>query len=305
MHILPQRATLRTTSFWIAEDPTLVPMPDIQSPPVRLRRLARELRALRDAAGLLPQDAAAALGWHPSKLSRLENARNYPNVEDVSAALDLYGVDSARRAALLELARTARKRGWWTVYGDVFTGSFMDMEDEACEIREWDQFLIPGLLQTIEYARIVIQAGLPGDNPEAVEQRVRARMARKTLLTRPNAPRLHALLDEAVFRRMPASPAVRNEQLTAILNSPANVTVQVLPLDCGVHMGMEGSFVVMSFPDEADPDQAYVGGPAGEIYVESAEQVARCNLVFRQMLDIALSPHESADWIRSLVQEEP
>lgn len=98
-------------------------MAELHSPPVRLRRLARELRSVRSSIGLTMEATAAGLGWHASKLSRLENARSFPKGDDLAALLDLYGVSHQRRVDLFELAKEAKRRGWWVAYGDIFHGS--------------------------------------------------------------------------------------------------------------------------------------------------------------------------------------
>ncbi|WP_055478225.1 helix-turn-helix domain-containing protein [Sphaerimonospora mesophila] len=271
-------------------------MSSTHSPTVRLRRLARELRRLRENSGLSPEAAAARLGWSRSKISRIETGRTRASSADVSDICDLYGVDSRARAGLIQLAKEGRQRGWWTAYADVFTGSYVGLEDEAAFIRQWEVQLVPGLLQTEDYARHVISAGRPGaPDPDDVHRRVRARMARRTLLSRPNAPELHAVLDEGVIRRPIGGPRVMRDQLDALLNSARrpNVTIRVLPYDVGAHAGLEGAFTILSFAEEADPDVAYVEGTAGDVYVESTEQVDRYRSAFARISDAALPAEES------------
>ncbi|HEY3684771.1 MAG TPA: helix-turn-helix transcriptional regulator [Streptosporangiaceae bacterium] len=287
-----------------------VAVPPIQSPPMRLRRLARELGAARRKAKLAQADVTARLGWNSSKISRLENGRSYPTIAEVTALLELYGTSTATRAALIELARQVKKRGWWASYGDIFTGSYMDAEDAAVEIREWENQLVPGLLQTPAYARTVFNAIWPDEDEDAIDQRVRARMARKALLDRENAPHLHAILDEAVFRRAAAHSDVMAGQVRALTDHHANVTLQVLPFDRGLHGGIEGAFVIMSFPESedddgqwTDPDIAYIAGAAGEQYVESAEEVNRCNLTFSRIADAALTPKRTSTWLARHLKE--
>src|SRR3954452_17210747 len=167
---------------------------------VRGRRLARELRALRDRADLTLEQAAAGMGWNRFKGARLETGKTRATPGDVGELLNLYGVDSAVRASMIQLAREAGQRGWWTSYSDVFTGSYVGLEDEASSIWTYHVQLLPGLLQSEDYARVSISAGLP-DDPEAVERRLRARMARKTLLSRPGAAELITVLAESTLRQ--------------------------------------------------------------------------------------------------------
>ncbi len=247
---------------------------------------------MREEKGLTPEAAAAQLGWSRSKVSRIETGRTMASRSDVAAVCDLYGANSSERAGLIQLASEVRQRGWWTAYADVFTGSYIGLEDEAALIRQWEVQLIPGLLQTEDYARTVISMHRPeGD----AQRRVMARMARRTLLSQPNAPSLNAILDEAVLRRPIGGRRVMHEQLEALLIAArrTNITIQVLPYHTGEHAGLEGAFTILSFSDENDPNVAYVESTAGDIYVESTEQVERCTLIFERIRGAALSPEDS------------
>src|ERR1700744_2207432 len=146
-------------------------------PTVRQRRLAQALRELRHEAGLTQDAVGVRMGWPPSKLFRLETARS-PRVDwlDVKELMDMYGVRSPHREALGQLARDARMRGWWTPYRDVFTGSYVALEDESTAMRLYCPELLPGLLQTEDYARALIRAVRPGYDAESVERRGPARL---------------------------------------------------------------------------------------------------------------------------------
>lgn len=273
------------------------------SPTVRLRRIARELAQLREAAGLSPEDAATQLGWSRPKLNRIENAKTRPKLADVSDVCDLYGVDSTKRAGLLQLAREARQRGWWAAYGDVFSGSYVGLEDDAAIIRSWQPQMIPGLLQTEDYARAVLQVGHDiGD--EVVHRRVQARMARKTLLSRPNPPTLHAVLDEAILRRMIGGPDVMRDQLAHLQSAGRrdNVTIQVLPFTAGAHSGLTSSFVVLDFAEPVDPDVAFIETKGGDIYVEATDQVSRIKVDHDRLTKQALPEEESAALIAAILE---
>ncbi|MEV6157887.1 helix-turn-helix transcriptional regulator [Nonomuraea sp. NPDC052129] len=274
-------------------------MSSTHSPTVRLRRLARELRRMREDSGLTPEAAAAQLGWSRSKVSRIETGRTMASRADVAAVCDLYGAGSSTRAGLIQLAKEVRQRGWWTAYADVFTGSYIGLEDDAALICQWEVQLIPGLLQTEDYARTVIDTLRPDDE---VQRRVMARMARRTLLSRPNAPQLIAILDEAAIRRPIGSRQIMHEQLEALLISArrTNVTIRILPFGAGEHAGLEGAFTLLTFSEPIDPDVVYVEGTAGDIYVESAEQVERCRLVFDRICKAALAPDDSLGLISEI-----
>lgn len=268
----------------------------------RAVRLAGELRRLRESLRLSLQHVGTELGWHHSKLSRVERAEVGISSDDVAKLLDLYGVTSQKRASLMDLAEHAEDRGWWTAFGDVFTGSYMDMEDAAVRILTYEAQLIPGLLQTIAYAQANLRAGLPDASRQEIDQRLRARMARKALLSRENAPAMVAVIDEGAVRRMESDSDVFLGQIRALLETPANVTVQILPFAATWHMAMSGPVTVLQFGEDIS-DRAYVEHTAGDSYVESVEAVNRCSLVFEAAQAAALSPDDSAAWLTALAKE--
>ncbi|WP_433335203.1 helix-turn-helix domain-containing protein [Spirillospora sp. CA-294931] len=276
-------------------------------PTVRGRRLARELRRLREAQGLTLQEVADRLDWSRATVSRLETGQTRPRPADIAQILDLYGMPSPERDAYINLAREAGQRGWWTAYVDVFTGSYVALEDEASHIRTWDPQLVHGLLQTEPYSRSVITAGrmLPGR--EEIERRIAARTARQALLSRAEAPQLHVIFDEAVLYRPIGGPGVMSAQLTALAEAASRekVTVQVLPYAAGEHAGLDGRFTILSFPDPADPDIAYVEGTMGDVYLESIEAIAKHRTRFDKIAAAALSPEDSAHLITEAARSSP
>jgi hypothetical protein len=277
------------------------------SPTVRGRRLIREIERLRHDSGLLSMEAAAKqLGWSTSKLYRLENGRSKIGTDDLQDMLDLYGVRSPQREALIQLGRDARRRGWWTAYSDIFTGSFIAMEAEASSIRI-NAHVIPGILQIPGYACEVIRRTRPAISAEDVERRVTARTARQdALFTRLEPPQVHVILDEAVLRRQVGGPAVMAAQLAGLAEAAdrAEVVMQVLPFMAGATAGMDGHFVILAFPDPEDPPVAYVEGLMGDVYVEAAEDVDRFSLAWTALATRALDPAESAAMIRSIAKEQ-
>ncbi|MBA9004059.1 helix-turn-helix domain-containing protein [Thermomonospora cellulosilytica] len=274
-------------------------------PTVRGRRLARELRRLREQERLTLQDVADRLGWSRATVSRLETGQTRPRHTDVAVMLDLYGVPSPQRDALIALAKQAGQRGWWTAYADVFAGSYVALEDEASLIRSWDAQLIHGLLQTEQYARAVITAGRMLPTEADVERRIAARRARQALLDRPNAPELQMIFDEAVLRRPIGGPAVMREQLRHLagLAERPKITVRILPFTAGAHAGLDGRFTILSFPDPADPDIAYVEGTMGDVYLESSVETGQHGSRFDRIIDAALSPEESAHLLAEAAKE--
>ncbi|MEU1736438.1 helix-turn-helix transcriptional regulator [Streptosporangium sp. NPDC020145] len=271
---------------------------------VRLRRLARELRTLRAATGLTTEAAAEQLGWSRSKLNRFETGKGAPTTTDVAAICHLYCVTESTTEAMVQLTREVARRGWWTAYSDIFTGSYVEFEAAAKEIYVWEPLLVPGLLQTEDYARTVIRAGHPDRAEVELTRRVDARMQRKTSLLGAQAPTLHVIIAEAVLRHPVGSPSIMAQQLDDILRAVAqsNITVQVLPLTVGAHGGMEGAFSVLLF-DGDDPDLGYAECPAGEVYVEDEEQIQRLMLTFERLVGACLSPEESAALIAAARSE--
>jgi transcriptional regulator with XRE-family HTH domain len=269
---------------------------------VRNRTLGRELRLLREAAQLKPEAAAQAMGWSRSKISRLETAKvDHPRHADIKALLDLYGVTSEKRDTLLQLTKTVRRRGWWTSFGDVLDDTYVVLEDEARLIRSWQLQVIPGLLQTEDYARAVLDAARPG-HPDN-HKRVQARMARRPLLARvdPPAPRLHVILEETVIRRTVGGRRVMRAQLSELWAAAQrpNVTVQILPFEAGAHAGVDGRFVLFSFLAD-DLDIGYVESNGGDVYLESIDELTRLRSAWERLAEAALSPRDSEEMISEL-----
>lgn len=265
------------------------------------RRLARELRTCRETAGFCPETVARAFGWDRSKVSRLETAKVKPKKQDVAALLDLYGITDDRRDALLLLVEYAQRRGWWAAFGDAFDGTYVAHEDGAARILCWEAQLIPGLLQTEDYARAVISAVRPGD-PEGVQQRVRGRIARQPVLGRDNdPPQFHAVIGEAALRQRAGGVEVMRAQLAELLVRARrpNITVQVLPFAAGAHPGVDGSFVILEFPD--DPALMYVESQAGDTYLRAPDQRHRLKWAWDGVRGAALTPVESEEFLTDLI----
>ncbi len=219
--------------------------------------------------------------------------------------LDLYGVRSPQREALIRLNRDARRRGWWTAYSDVFTGSYVSMEAEAASIKV-NAHIVPGFLQTPDYARAVIARTGPWLAADDVDRRVAARTARQqALLDRDNPPEIHVILDEAVLHRQVGGPKVTSAQLSALREASTrpDVTIQVLPFSSGANAGMEGEFVILTFPGTEDPPIAYAEGLMGDIYLESEEELDRHHVAWTHLVTQVLSPDRSIAMIGKLAKE--
>jgi len=184
----------------------------------------------------------------------------------------------------------------------VLTGSYVADEAMAARIRAWEPQLVPGLLQTERYAWAVISAGRARDS-EDVQRRVMARMARRTLLSRDDAPRLAAVLGEGAIRRPVGGPAVMTAQLRELLAPRGNVSVRVVPFGVGAFPGLEGAFTLLDFPAETTfPVEVYAESIAGDLYPESEGDIARMVRAFEGIEAVALPEDESAHLIREVME---
>jgi transcriptional regulator with XRE-family HTH domain len=270
------------------------------SPTVRRRRLAARLRELRENANLTIDEVGDQLECSASKISRIETGHVGVTPRDVRDMLEVYGVGDDEREALVQLAREARKKGWWHAYNEVFTGSFVGLESDASFLHTHQALLVPGLLQTEAYTRAVIRAIRPDSAEADVELRVRARINRQKLITEEsNPPEYWAVLDEAVLHRVVGGPESMREQLKKLveLASLPNVTLQVVPFSSGAHAGMEAPFLILGFPEQADPDVVYVENSTSGVYLEQPEDVHRYTLMFDHLRAAALKPDDTVEMV--------
>jgi transcriptional regulator with XRE-family HTH domain len=270
------------------------------SPTVRRRRLAARLRELRENANLTIDEVGDKLECSASKISRIETGHVGVTPRDVRDMLEVYGVDDDEREALVQLAREARKKGWWHAYNEVFTGSFVGLESDASFLHTHQALLVPGLLQTEAYMRAVHRAIRPDVSEADVELRVRARMNRQKLITEEtNPPEYWAVLDEAVFHRVVGGPEAMREQLKRLveLTTLPHVTLQVVPFSSGAHAGMEAPFLILGFPEQADPDVVYVENTTSGVYLEQPEDVHRYTLMFDHLRAAALKPDDTVEMV--------
>jgi transcriptional regulator with XRE-family HTH domain len=275
------------------------------NPTVRNRRLGVELRRFREGAGLTIEQVAARLECSISKVSRIETAQVRPTPRDVRDLLDMYGVEDDSREALLRIAREARQRGWWELYSDLPKSTLAGVESAADSIRAYSQALVPGLLQTEEYARAVIRAIHAGFDPPEIDRRVELRMARQQLLTRERPLRLWVVLDEAIARREVGGRDVLRRQLDhlATVTALRDVTIQVLPFRSGAHAAMDGEFAIIGFPERGETDITYIENATSDLYVEEADAVSRYIEIFDRVRDAALSPTASRAFLTRAARE--
>lgn len=277
------------------------------TPTVRLRRLAAELRRLRAASEMSREAVGEKTGINGVTLYRIETARTRPQGRTLAALLKLYGVKAAQRDYLTTLCRDAATQGWLRPYSGMPEGysAYISFEDEALSITNYEAMLIPGLLQTEEYATSLIQGLLPTATPSAVQDCVTVRMERKRVLTKPEPLKFWAIVDEAALRRVVGGAAVMRAQLAALLEAAdaPNITVQVIPFGVGAHPGMLGSLVVMEFPDPMDTDLILIDGMADDQFLESDDHVRKYTTILDVLRAVALSPGDSASLIAQLSRE--
>jgi transcriptional regulator with XRE-family HTH domain len=270
------------------------------SPTVRRRRIARELRQLREQNGLTLDQAARQLDMSKSNLSRIENAQIGIKPRDVRAALALYGVSRTDAEALIEIARGAQQRGWWQNYSDVLPEWFefyVGLEAEASLMRTYEAESVPGLLQTEAYARamFLLTAGVAD-----VDRKVAARIQRQDVLRRESPAELSAVLNEAVLLRPVGGSAVMSEQLAQLadLAELPNVTIQVLPLKAGGHPAMTTPYVILSFADAPDESIVYLENLTNGQALEEPQHVGGYTLVHQELCSMALGPDKSIVLLR-------
>ncbi|HEY2549232.1 MAG TPA: helix-turn-helix transcriptional regulator [Streptosporangiaceae bacterium] len=280
-------------------------MPDYGSATVRRRRLAAELRKLREQANLTGDDVARALRWSPSKVSRYELARTGLKPGDVKKMLDIYGVEDVLQGELLALAREATRRGWWEDYSDALPEQYLALialEDEARECLCWLIECVPGLLQTEAYAAAVNSGMQEVDRlpPGLMQRRVDARMRRQQVLTRTPSLGLQVVLDESVLLRQVAPAPVMRAQLEYLLDRShlASMSLQVVPL-AGVRKIMAPSFTLLKFPDQGTAPGATLHDVVSTETLESTLHFQGeidthpYQLAFNTIVESALSPSDS------------
>ncbi|GAA0732141.1 helix-turn-helix domain-containing protein [Dactylosporangium roseum] len=275
------------------------------SPTLRRRQLGMELRRLREAAHVTIDQVAERLECSGSKISRIETGQTGVTPRDVRDMLDIYGVDPDYADQLLKIAREARQKGWWQLYGDVLTGAYVGLEAAADHIHSYEALVVPGLLQTEEYAQAMIYAARPDISSTEVEKRVRVRMGRQSLLTQDDPIDLWVVLDEAVLRRPVGGGAVMRRQLEhlSLAASWPNVTLQVLPFAAGAHAGMDGTFTMLLYDESAGQNFVFASNAAGGLFLEKDDELQRYGFIFDYLRANALRPDESVSLIAKLTKE--
>lgn len=298
-------------------------MPASGSPTVRRRRLAAELRRLRDSTGLTADEVGQALNWSKAKVSRYELARSGLKPTEVARLLEFYGIKSDRRDLLLGLAEEATGKGWWEGYSDVLTEghlSFIGLEAEATKIQEWQINVVPGLLQTEGYAREILTGyhEVADISPKQIERRLETRLFRQQLLTRDQPLEFEALLDESVLYRRRGDRSLMKAQLRrlAVVSELPNVTIRLLPFDTHHALAVDG-FAILKFgpsPEKFSPaggahgamlhDIVSVEHLSNELYIEDDYDINQFNLAFSRIAEMSLPPEQSRERILGVASQE-
>ncbi len=272
--------------------------------------LGSQLRCLREAANITPDQAGYEIRASRSKISRMETGRVGFKARDVMDLLTLYGVtDERARSRFLYLAKESSRPDWWAEYSDVLPDwfeNYLALESAAATIRTFEIQFVHGLFQTEDYARAVTRLSHQAARPAEIERRVGLRVTRQDLLSRANPPKIWSVMDEAVLRRPVGGRAVMRAQfhhLTEVAKLP-QVTLQVVPFARGGHAGASGSFTVLRFEEQYLPDVVYIEQLTSAVYLEQRSDVEHYLEVMDQLSsNEALTPAATARFIEQAAKE--
>ncbi|MEU2614113.1 helix-turn-helix transcriptional regulator [Micromonospora sp. NPDC007271] len=281
------------------------------------RQLGRLLRQYRTEAGVTLDAAAEALEYSRQKIWRIECGLGPVRVLDVKAMCELYGVSAEMTEAMKGLAAETKSKGWWHAYGDAVPSWFelyVGLESAAAHLRQYEETLIPGLLQTRDYALGLARLDRPSAAEEDRERAIEVRLQRQGLLSRrlPKPPRLDAVLSEAVLRRAVGNRSVMIGQLSRLIEAAElpNVSVRVLPFAVGPHSGaVAGSFVILDFPATKggraapEPSVAYSESLTGAVYLDKPDELAAYRAAWKSLEALALDEAQSTDMIKKIIGE--
>ena len=279
------------------------------------RQLGRYLRDLRNRSRLTVRAAAARLEWSEAKIWRIETGQTSLRSFDVETMCRIYGAPADLTEGLMGLAKETKARGWWHSYGDAIPEGFdvyVGLEEAASQFSWYESELVPGLLQTEDYARTVIQAGNPDADESQIEQRVQVRMARQALLTRvTDPPMLQVVLNEAILHRPIGGHKVMVRQLERLVEAGGltTVSVRVMPYSAGLHHGiMSGPFVIVRFPlngngQDTEPPTVYVESFTGALYLDKTRDVDCYDTAFTNMWLSSLDERAAQELITQVARE--
>lgn len=285
---------------------------DGPSPVVQRRRLRGELRRIRQETGETQEQVAAVMDWSLSKLIRIENGSVGISTNDLKVLLSHYGiVDGDRIEELIALARAAKERSWWRVYSGIASPKllqFVEYEAAAMITRNFEPLLIPGLLQTEEYAREVIGKLNEQISKGHLDALVKLRMQRQELLERDGPPPWYFfIMDEGVVRRLVGGQSVMRRQLRHLteLADKDNVTIEIVPYSAGINRGMHGPFVVFEFPEPEDEDVLYLESPGGDLINRDDQEVIYAYRErFEELRRMSFGKEGTVEFLHKLLDEQ-
>lgn len=279
------------------------------------RQLGRYLRDLRNRQHITVKVAAEQLEWSEAKIWRIETGQTSLRSHDVEIMCRIYAAPPDLTQALMGLAKETKARGWWHAYGDVIPENFdvyLGLEEAAAQLAWYEPELVPGLLQTADYARAVIEADKPHVDAEEISRRVALRIERQALIRRPTVPlALRVVLNESILRRPVGGRETMAAQLGALADTAGlpNVRLRVVPFSAGLHNGlMTGPFVILRFPangdgSDSEPPTVYVDGYTGDLYLDKPAEVEQYATAFEAIWSAALDEIASSTLIRASVKE--
>jgi transcriptional regulator with XRE-family HTH domain len=274
------------------------------------RQVGRLMRQLREQAGITLMAAAEELEFSRARMYRIENGEVPVRKHDVIAMCTVYRATSRMTEVLIELSQESKAKGWWHAYGNVVPAWFelyVGMEQAASRLRCFAPSIIPGLLQTRDYAEWVFRTWLGADEA-AVESAVAVRLERQSLLTRKPPPVLDVILDEGVLRRaIPDRPAMRR-QLSHLINVPSRAKIRVVPFEAGPHKAAgSGQFTILEFPAvgaaSPEPTTIYCENLTGALYLDKLAEVEAYESIWVALEATALTPAASDDLINAIIKE--
>jgi transcriptional regulator with XRE-family HTH domain len=300
------RAQLVTARQSIIEPPPSEDSPTYRrsrSPVVSRRELGALLRALRTEKGITVEQVAEHLLCLPDKVRRMESGFRSGTVRDVRDLCDLYGITEAiRRDHLMELARESKQKGWWESF-DLPYSDYIGLEAATAATRTFNSTIVPGILQTADYAREVHVKTVPMLSPELIEQGIEARLIRQRRLSDSNPLSVWSILDEAALHRVIGGPAVMRSQLERLIEvaSLPNVTIQIIPFEAGAHPALESDFAILEFAGPVG-SVVYVEGLIGFFYLNRPKDIERYQLIFETLSSLAYGQNESIERIDDVNQ---
>ena len=280
-------------------------MPRNPGPIIRRWQLGNELRIAREAAGVTIRAAAAEIEVQASTMSKIEGGKQAIKGTYVKLLAPMYAIDPAERSRLLALAEEANRPGWWVSYGKLVPDwfrLFLGYESDASELRTYESELVPGLLQTPEYARAVALASRPDSTVPELDRQVELRRERQQRITDNDPPTMHAVLNEAALLRKVGGADVMRVQLEHLvqLAKLPHLTLQVLPFDAGAHPAMTAPFLMLGFEEEPAMNTVYLENGRGSLYLEKPADLDRYRVMFEQLTKLALRPQASVKAIATV-----